>query len=333
MSNGEVFHTQTETGCPTITSEEFYSLIESKGFQLFFNHRNKSGSSNKMFYRGATVIDVDYAVKQTTLQTYSSDPEFYKELAELATNLTPISKEKGSLFALVSTQEGLSYTRIGVITSKLEREHYSSDVLAGYDYVVKQYKTENPFGRISILDGPPGTGKTFMLRGLVTELYSNTTFVVVPPSMVQQLGSPSFIPVMISLRDDYDLEDKNITLILEDADEVLAPRGGDNIASISALLNLGDGLMGAAFDIRIVATTNAKSEDLDEAIMRPGRLCRKIDVNALTSDHANRVLRRISKNDDAEMPSRSKNYTLAEVFAHSVDPQVAVKTKTIGFGR
>ncbi len=32
------------------------------------------------------------------------------------------------------------------------------------------------------------------------------------------------------------------------------------------------------FDIRILATTNARHIDIDPAIMRAGRMCRRVDV-------------------------------------------------------
>ena len=64
---------------------------------------------------------------------------------------------------------------------------------------------------------------------------------------------------------------------------------------------MGDGIMGAMLDARIVATTNAQTEDLDPAIVRPGRLCRRIDIGELCYEQACEVYERLV----GSKPSRS----------------------------
>ena len=106
-------------------------------------------------------------------------------------------------------------------------------------------------------------------------------------------------------------------LIIEDADGSLVPRAADNISEISALLDLGDGLVGSTFDVRILATSNARRVDIDRAILRPGRLCRSIDVPALEASHANEVLTGLL--GAAPHTAFSKPTTLAEVYAAARD--------------
>src|SRR6202020_1235269 len=104
-----------------------------------------------------------------------------------------------------------------------------------------------------------------------------------------------------------------VVLIVEDADDCLVPRGTDNMSQIAALLNLSDGLVGSAFDIRRLATTTAKVTEVDSAILRPGRLCRRIEVPPLQPDHATDILRGLLGAEPRVV--FRKPVTLAEVYA------------------
>ena len=91
-----------------------------------------------------------------------------------------------------------------------------------------------------------------------------------------------------------------IALVLEDADRCLVTRGENNINSIQSLLNLGDGILGSLLDLRIIATTNAKKLEMEAAILRPGRLSKRLEVGALDLDTARGVFRRLLP--DAKLP-------------------------------
>jgi SpoVK/Ycf46/Vps4 family AAA+-type ATPase len=78
---------------------------------------------------------------------------------------------------------------------------------------------------------------------------------------------------------------KPTILILEDADDALIARD-QNLgakASLAAMLNLSDGILGAVLDLRIIATTNQKIENVDNAILRPGRLLERMGLSENTS--------------------------------------------------
>lgn len=104
--------------------------------------------------------------------------------------------------------------------------------------------------------------------------------------------------------------DGPIVLVLEDADKVLVNRAAGDMAAISSLLNLGDGILGGVINARILATTNASKLEMDPATRRPGRLCSHVDVGTLDAEHATAVLRRLTgKNITANKP-----VTLAQVY-------------------
>lgn len=218
----------------------------------------------------------------------------------------------GRVHVMVTTEDGPAFTSMGVGGETLLRDNYSDEVLRGYDRVVHDLTAKEPAGRVAIFSGKPGTGKTFLIRGLLNEI-KDAIMVLVPANLIAQLGQPGMIPALVELHKERD--EKPMIFIIEDADEVLATRMGDNMSAVSAVLNLGDGILGKLLDIRIVATTNAAHQDLDEAIMRPGRLSASVQVGPLPYEKALAVFERLAPGRELE---RGK-HTLAEIYQKARD--------------
>lgn len=180
------------------------------------------------------------------------------------------------------------HTNVG---SSIIRENYGQDFLDSYDHIVEDLKNKNPCGRIVLFDGPPGTGKTYAIRGLLEESYKNTIFVFVPSYMTRSLGEPNFLKLLLTKKD------STVVLIVEDADECLSSRKADNISAISTLLNMTDGVMDSIIDIRVICSTNIKADEVDEAILRDGRLCKRIEVGGLGYKQANEIYKRLTGQD------------------------------------
>jgi len=219
---------------------------------------------------------------------------------------------QGHVFAIVSQGGRLALNSIGNAGIPIVRRNYSPEVMEGYDYVVKDLNSSTPSGRIVIMEGEPGTGKTHLVRAMLMDV-PDAMFVLVSPEMVTHLGGPELLPLLLSHRHN---QTGPIILILEDADKCLVTRQGDNINSIQSLLNLGDGILGSLLDLRIVATTNAKKLEMEQAILRPGRLSRRLEVGSLDLNTARGVFSALCP--EAEIPSAlnsSKRVTLAEVYA------------------
>lgn len=231
----------------------------------------------------------------------------------------------GYIFAITRNSQGLQITRVGYAGRKLERNNYTDGVCKDFDFAVEDLRSKDPMGRILILDGPPGTGKTHFIRGIFMDV-PNAMFVIVPPSMMSSIVGPELLPLLLKTKDNYGKKGP-IILVLEDADQCLAPRESDNISSISSILNLGDGIFGSLLDIRILATTNAKAKDLDWAITRDMRLSKRILIDLVSYEQANRIYKGIIGNPSADMPKPSsqdngglrpqinkKTFSLAEIY-------------------
>ena len=260
-------------------------------------------------------VHVQHGEDGTSISIMSVNPAQRDAIVEKLAPLVSKKKSKGRVFVMVAGSGGIQLRSIGAAKVDFEPTNYNEKVQKAFEYIVTDFKREKPSGRIAIFQGVPGTGKTYLIRSMVGAV-ENAMFVVMPASLVPNLDGPDFVNTLYNT---YNKSDGPLVLIIEDADTVLAPRQGDNMHSISSLLNLSDGILGNLMDIRIVATTNATLNDLDEAVKRPGRLTKCVVVDELDYESANIVYRRLLAEVEADKSitddSTEEQDTAAEVAA------------------
>lgn len=264
------------------SAKQVHEYLIKNGGKLIYKFYNDRFYSH-IFLWDESIVELECSGENYMgVTAHSMNQEFITELRAFAKPLFTKEISQGHVFAIVSRGGGLALNSLGNAGIALERRNYSPEVIEGYDYVVKDLNADTPTGRIVIMEGEPGTGKTHLVRGMLMDV-PDAMFVLVSPEMVSVLGGPELLPLLLSHRDN---QAGPIILILEDADKCLVTRQGDNINSIQSLLNLGDGILGSLLDLRIIATTNAKKLEMEPAIMRPGRLCRRLEVGLLGSKTA-----------------------------------------------
>lgn len=215
----------------------------------------------------------------------------------------------GTVYMVASKKNGLSVTPIGKAGVPLVRDNYTSDIISSFDYITQSFSEPDPAGRLVILHGEPGTGKSFFIRGLL-ESVKNVKCVLMPAQLAVRLEDPQFLTTMLEEVNDDDTK-VPILIIIEDADAILTNRADGDMSAISALLNMADGIFGSLIDLRIIATTNAKSVDIDVALLRPGRLLEKVHIGLLSSEQAEAIYYRLTE----QTKKYSRPITLTEVYA------------------
>ena len=312
LEEGDAVSASYPGGIPVKSFDELVSSLEGFGGKVIWKRLHSKGNDGDecMISWSHGAVGVDWRKDWLDFTIYSTDEDFFKKVVETCEASIIMRRQSAEVFVMIPTDEGIDLASIGEAGVLLERGNYSTEVIAAFDHVVSDILSVSPCGRLVVLDGPPGGGKTFIVRGLI-DAVRNATFVLFPASMVAHADSPELVRALINNKCDGD---GPIVLLIEDADACLVPRQADNMASVSSLLNLGDGILGKMLDIRIIATTNAKKVEMDPAAMRSGRLCRRIGVGLLDPDLVQSIYKRLTGNDMPESLVSNKPRSLADVY-------------------
>ena len=201
---------------------------------------------------------------------------------------------------------------------------YGGDVIPWIDSF--RTGTQARPGGLTIFDGPPGTGKTSLIAEMVRRMEQTHVFYILAAAQNNVLAAPEFVPFW--QRENARHGDKVKVIVLEDAETLLWRRRGDNREAVSTLLNVADGLTGRMLRLHTICSVNASIEDLDPAILRPGRLMHHREFRALSAEMAARLA---ACRELAFVPStREEGYTLAEVLNPGSFKRQA-PTRSIGF--
>lgn len=204
----------------------------------------------------------------------------------------PEKQDNKQAYALKAGPNGYDVVPLGKIGRKFIPENYCEEVREGFTKLLDNIQAENPFGRLSILTGVPGTGKTFFIKALIEE-FSKVKFIMVDPHIMTNISGPALIDTFLQLAG----ENMPVVLCIEDADSCLVERMQDNMSYISSLLNLTDGIYGESLNIHVIASTNQNKIEIDPALARPGRLHNLIEFKKLSREQAESIYKRETGKD------------------------------------
>lgn len=220
-----------------------------------------------------------------------------------------VADDRQQIFMLVDYGNGdFNFHSNKIPLSTFKVENYVEENVKWMSRLKEGLFSPTSTGRLTILQGPAGTGKTRFLRALMQELGEGTVSIVLPVSLAGELSQPRMLG-QITANDDF--ENKNLLLIIEDGDGLLEKR--DRASSvISDFLNIVDGLIGEIVNLHVIVTTNLQKKDFDPAITRPGRLHSILYFEALPYEQAAQVYRRETGED---LNKDKEESTLAEIYA------------------
>lgn len=160
-------------------------------------------------------------------------------------------------------------------------------------------------GKLVLLHGHPGTGKTRAILGLAEtwRQWANVNIITDPD---QFFGDSAYMLNVVMGAN----PDKWNIIIIEDGDEFMdAADSGRKSQSVGRLLNLNDGFIGQGMKIATVISTNVNMESFNSAVTRPGRCLANIEFPKFTAEEASAWLGQHEMSTDQDM-------SLAEMYDH-----------------
>jgi ATP-dependent 26S proteasome regulatory subunit len=195
--------------------------------------------------------------------------------------------------------------------------YYADDFKVVNEVICKRLTCLKDKGLV-LLHGLPGTGKTTYLRYLIGKIKKKVLFL--SPGVAKDLMSPEFVQLLVNNPDSV--------LIIEDAENIIMDRRYSPGSSVSALLNIADGLMADFLNVQIVCTFNSPLTMVDTALMRQGRLIAKYEFGKLGIAKAQRLSKHFGFDNEITEPM-----TIAEL-AHQHEIKYEPKqVEVIGFRR
>lgn len=178
-----------------------------------------------------------------------------------------------------------------VVLARDIREGLVADVQKFLDLEKDYIRLGIPWHRGYLLHGPPGTGKTSIVKALAGHFELDVYYIPLP-----DMEADTDLANLLSRIDEQSI------LLLEDIDVAHATRERDDTEkgiSLSGLLNALDGVI-TPHGLITVMTTNNK-DVLDPALIRAGRADMSVEIDYADGDQLRRLIIQLLERDPGEL--------------------------------
>lgn len=276
-----------------ICSSKEWNFLIRKEYETLNHNIFQFSESNGIVHFISEDSVITYTIHQNHIELeLVGDRLFIDEIREMISsrfeivnaNIEWIYSTDGSSVSIPLTSDKMPFDEMYPFLSKSLTDYYD-------DYI------KSP-ASILLLLGPPGTGKTTFIRGLLQHTNKSALVTYDSSLLEKDYIFSSFIE-----------NDKSI-FVIEDADLFLKSRQEGN-TMMHKFLNVGDGLV-TTKDKKMIFSTNLPSiREIDTALVRPGRCYDIIEFRNLTQEEAKKLAKKL----DVEIDVTHKNeWSIAEIF-------------------
>jgi hypothetical protein len=333
--------TRNETAIEPI----IYEAVETLEFQLIATDIAKYSTHETTAYictkemdseRGILVFDISDT--SLTLSLYSHDLDYNKQTFKRLDEILSNSKggpEKTKFAFWQYDEDGCDtqYTNLACPTLEEIQGNYTKSVINQINQFVE---LEKPYecGKIILWHGPAGNGKTYLIRALSRQLTSKYKIfpeVIIDPE--ELFKSPKYLTSLLVRRPGglHETVKRPYRLLIAEDCAQLFSTDCRNQDGFSRLLNTADGLLGQGQNVIFLFTANETIDEVDPAILRPGRCLQNLEIKSFSRKRAEQWLLQRGASD--KLSKLSDDNSLAELYAilHDFKPAEDQRGGSIGF--
>ena len=305
---------RTHRGLTTFSDKQIY-IADHKSWSKFSREKYQNLQIIEFSKDAGMIIDresisfIDYSVNSNSLELkFCGSPDFVEKNKKMLNDNFDIANchiewiysGDGSSVQIPLTADRLPVSEMYPFLGDEKIEEY-------YDRFM------NSSASILLLIGPPGTGKTTFIRGLLHHLKKNAVVTYDEKILERDYVFARF------------LEDDASVMVIEDADNFLMSRKEGN-TMMHRFLNVGDGLVGIKGKKLIFSTNLPSVKDIDSALIRAGRCFDILHFDNYTNEQSQKIAKAFGIDFAGKTADK---YSLAEIF-HAQIKTPKIDTK-IGF--
>ena len=281
----------------------FLNRIVNKGDIIVTGIRKPQPKPNMMFDEIINQMMSNMAsigeIKLAVVNTKPLGPVKITDSTQIEMETKPVDPSK---FEGAENLIDVSYEDIGGLKNEVKKIREMVEIPLKRPELFKQLGISAPKG--VLLHGPPGTGKTLLAKAVANE--TNAHFIVIngPEIMSKYVGGSEE-----QLRELFEeAEENSPSIIFIDELDAIAPKraevtGDVERRTVAQLLTLMDGLKSRG-EVVVIGATN-RPDAIDEALRRPGRFDREIEIGVPDKDERKEILevhtRRMPLDEDVNL--------------------------------
>lgn len=278
-------------------------IISGNGSSSSINNKKSNFSQNNPF-----AIDLFYGIENDFLGFNLNSAKFKVNSVKPNAEFLQITSSTEIVISNNSEEDedtGVNYEDIGGLKSQLSKVRELVELPIRHPELFSQLGVDAPKG--ILLYGPPGTGKTLLARAIAHETEASFFSISAPEIVNKYYGESEK-----KLREFFEKAEKEspAVIFIDEIDAIGTKReevqGETEKRIVAQLLTLMDGLKKNK-KIIVIAATN-RPDALDEALRRPGRFDRELEIGVPKESDRLEILKIHTRGMPLELPNKFEYY-------------------------